>query len=107
MPLPFDDEGGTDTVSDVAFDRRLMDRAIPRFRITLNRLVSHGVTPGCEGCTTLASDKPKLHTDECKRRFAGLLHRTPLEAVAEDSRGSSLGTSAPSAPTQWSKISYF
>jgi hypothetical protein len=42
MPLPFAEEAGEDALRDDEF--QAPDKIVPRFRITLNRLIAHGVT---------------------------------------------------------------
>ena len=42
-----------------------------QFKITLNRLIEYGETPGCEAC----KDFKGVHTAECRERFEDLLRR--------------------------------
>ena len=74
MPLPFAEEAGEGDpppVPDIG-----PEKIVPKFRITLNRLCEHGMTPGCDGCQFLGTDAPKPRTDECRARFAELLNKT-------------------------------
>ena len=82
MDLPFDDETGNGK-SELEADF-FPEKITPKFRITLNRLIAHGVTPGCIGCANLATDNPKPHTDVCKERFQTILQKSPSVAVIED-----------------------
>ena len=78
VPLPYSDEPGADGDLPPAF---IPAPVVPRFRITLSRLIEHGVTPGCKGCENLATDKPRPHTELCKKRFAELLDVAPVVTV--------------------------
>ena len=57
--------------------------SLPKYRLTLKRLVEHGVTPGCKGCESVGTKVQRKHTPECKQRFARIFNDAPLEIVEE------------------------
>jgi len=44
---------------------------VQRFKITLNRLMRYGATPGCKSCETVDTIRP--HSEACRARFKDLL----------------------------------
>ena len=44
-----------------------------RFKITLDRIIRYGETPGCPGCAPHPYDQYIAHNAECRARFSRLL----------------------------------
>ena len=58
----------------------------PKYKLSLNRLVKYGETPGCKGCRSLGTPNLKPHSPECKERFSKIFAKTPAElSVAPES----------------------
>ena len=81
--LPFAEEAGE------ALAEREEDFAppaadsLPKYQLTLRRLVEYGVTPGCKGCESVGTKKQRKHTLECRKRFSKILRDAPLEVVGD------------------------
>ena len=62
--------------------------------ITVERILKFKETPGCKGCFGTS----RLHTDECRRRFASLVEAERKEAIDRREEPAAPEGAAPSAP---------
>ena len=70
------------TVSDFDFAVQICLLWLPvkqTYKLSLNRLIKYGETPGCKGCQSLGTPNIKPHSAECKARFSKIFSKTPPE----------------------------
>ena len=71
ITLPFEEEVRGYLAPKPALDIKPPPIRSP-YRLTLNRLVKFGETPGCKGCRSIGTERVVPHSAECKERFAKL-----------------------------------